>query len=72
MFQLLVTVSVSDPTHAGLYGNALSVIIDVLANIPNHTNQDFDRTARTVCEAFCDMASALAISSMVRSCSSLK
>ena len=38
MFQLLVTVAILDPTHAGLYGNVLSVIINVLANIPNHTN----------------------------------
>ncbi|KAL4074141.1 hypothetical protein J3A83DRAFT_2683976 [Scleroderma citrinum] len=70
-FQLLMTVTWLDPGLAGLYNDALSVILDVLANIPNHPDRDFDRIAKTVCEAFCNMAATLATISTISSLAAL-
>ncbi|KAI6046073.1 hypothetical protein EDC04DRAFT_3053491 [Pisolithus marmoratus] len=63
--QLLMTASFTDPDHAKTYANALSEILDVLSNIPNHPIRNFDQTAKTLCEAFCNMVTELAVNSMV-------
>ncbi|KAI6169382.1 hypothetical protein EDD17DRAFT_1518359 [Pisolithus thermaeus] len=63
--QLLMTVSFTGPDYAKTYADALSKILDVLTNIPNHSFRNFDQTSKAVCEAFCDMVAGLAANSML-------
>lgn len=63
--QLLMTVSITDQDQAQGYRDALSVVIGVLATIPNYPTRDFDQTTRTVCGALCNMASQLMASSII-------
>ncbi|KAF9237525.1 hypothetical protein BU15DRAFT_75899 [Melanogaster broomeanus] len=63
--QLLMSASIADTDQASSYSTALTRILDILASVPNHSGRDFDRLAKVVCCALCEIAKLLATNHLI-------
>ncbi|KAG8214028.1 hypothetical protein J3R82DRAFT_10783 [Butyriboletus roseoflavus] len=63
--QLLVCASPADTGQVQSYGAALMQIFDTLGGIPAHPDRDFDRLARIICCALCEIAELLAKNNLI-------
>lgn len=63
--QLLVCVCPGDTGQVQSYGAALMRIFDTLGGISTHPDSDFDRLARIVCCALCEITQLLAKNNLV-------
>lgn len=63
--QLLVCVCPADTGQVQSYGAALLRIFDTLGGIPTRPDGDFDRLARIICCALCEITQLLAQNNLV-------
>lgn len=63
--QLLMCASPADTGQVPSYGAALTRIFDTLGGIPAHPDRDFDRLARIICCALCEITELLAMNNLV-------
>ena len=63
--QLLVCVCPGDTGQVQSYGAALMQIFDTLGGIPAHPDRDFERLARIICCALCEITELLAKNNLV-------